>query len=456
MTCIVFLLLSDALELNDRDWPAPRESPIGCFLSKLTHMRFRLRAALPMPCNGTWSRVPWTAILVLVTGLIGATAQDSNANHPERTQAKLNKFAWRLLLNLSQEKPQATNIVVCPASVQFALGMAGCGAVGETANAISEVLGGSDGGPERLFDDLAHLQRRLQAVEPPSSIKIANAMWVDLGVQLKSEFAQKVKESFGGEVFVKSFEGVGIIAAINKWAADRTEGKIRDLILKPPQPPLCLVNTVYLAAPWERPFEPKLTSPQQFHLEFGTSVEVDMMRKRGGFLFRRQNSYEVICLPFKGGRLCLVLMLPTGGHPNEVIGELIKSESEFWNSYQRVFCNLTMPRFRAVYRTEMQLVLSKMGMAPAFDPKTADFSRMIERPFPLYIQSVIQKNFLQIDEFGSEAAGATALIMPRAMMPEEVGLDVTFDRPFIFALTDQETKSILFTGIIANPADRPP
>jgi serine protease inhibitor len=416
-----------------------------------------LKGHLPIACKRTWSRVAWTALLILAAGLSGMGAEDSNPNHPQRTQEELNRFAWRLLLNLSQEEPQETNIVVCPASVQFALGMAGYGAAGATANAISEVLGGSDGHPERLFDDLAQLQRRLQTLVPPSSIKIANAMWVDLGVQLKSEFTQNVKESFGGEVFVRSFGGVGIIAAINNWAAEHTAGKIRDLILKPPQPPLCLVNTVYLAAPWERPFEPKLTSPQEFHLEIGTSVEVDMMRKRGGFLFRRQNLYEVICLPFKGDRLCLVLVRPSGEHPKEVIEELIKeSESEFWDSYQRVFCNLTVPRFQAVYRTEMQRVLSKMGMTPAFDPKTADFSRMLERPFPLYIQSVIQKNFLQIDESGSEAAGATAVIMPRVMVPEKEMLDVTFDRPFICALTDQETKAILFAGIIANPADRPP
>jgi serpin B len=240
---------------------------------------------------------------------------------------------------------------------------------------------------------------------------------------------------------------------INNWVDDQTEGRIKDLIpqgLIDQLTRLVLTNAIYFNAAWASPFNEGATSDGAFHLLNGDEVIVPTMRQTESFGHAESDDYQAIELPYDGNELSMVILLPGSGEFNtfdsslnsqkldEILGEL---------EYKQV--DLTMPKFEFETSFALKDTLSEMGMPVAFSGD-ADFSGMTGNR-ELSITAVVHKAFVSVDEAGTEAAAATAVIVGETSAPAEP-IEVKIDRPFIFLIRDIETGSLLFVGRVLNPA----
>jgi serpin B len=168
---------------------------------------------------------------------------------------------------------------------------------------------------------------------------------------------------------------------------------------------------VYFKAPWKSAFEPHANTHRPFYLQEGRQVDVLMMHNEAFLAHVKTDAFEAVRLPYVGNRFGLILFLPRGGSTVEALVKRLadKPWSEVDEGFQEARCNLTIPKFRVDYEAELKTPLKQMGMAAAFDPATADFRRMLEDESRLYIENVIHKTFLRVDEAGSEAAAVTGV-----------------------------------------------
>jgi serine protease inhibitor len=224
---------------------------------------------------------------------------------------RANAFGFSLVQNL--ETPKERNLLISPASVEMALGMAYVGATGETADAISHTLGVDTGSRESALEELSALQRTLQQPEHGLILKAANAVWIDLSVRLNEKFSSDLAKIFQTKFESLRFSDPAAMGRINEWVNNKTEGKIGRLLDKPPSPPMFLAGAVYFHASWANPFQKQADRKQPFHLADGSTSEVTMMRQNGQFRFGRTLGYEVVALPYVGNRFAMYCFLPDRG-----------------------------------------------------------------------------------------------------------------------------------------------
>ena len=246
--------------------------------------------------------------------------------------------------------------------------------------------------------------------------------------------------------------------AINDWVSEQTEGRIEDLI-----PPgviddltrLVLTNAIFFNAAWLNPFEKGQTQDGTFHLLDGGEVTVPMMRRTAGFGLAESDGYQAVELPYDGGELSMVILLPdTGqfeGFESSLDADLVHTITESLGTTQVA---LTMPKFEFESDFGLADSLEAMGMPVAFisshgpcTSEMADFSGMTGT-CELFIKEVVHKAFVSVDEAGTEAAAATAVVIGIESLPASV----TIDRPFVFLIRDIETGAILFIGRLSDPS----
>jgi serpin B len=240
--------------------------------------------------------------------------------------------------------------------------------------------------------------------------------------------------------------------AINQWVSDQTEGRIEDLI---PQGAideltrLVLTNAIYFNAAWEHQFDEDDTLDRPFYLLDGSQVKAPMMRLTTSFNYTDGNGYQAIELPYDGGELSMVIIMPDEGNfeafesslDSELVENIIRDMED-----QRV--RLMMPKFEFASELSLTQALAAMGMPAAFS--NADFSGMTGT-YELFISDVIHQAFVSVDEYGTEAAAATAVIMAGATPPSNEPVTLDIDHPFIFLIRDMKTGSVLFVGRVLNP-----
>jgi serine protease inhibitor len=391
------------------------------------------------------------AFLYLAGAGPGLTAD----GHSE-TPGNISRFAFQLLSQLIESEPRTQNFVISPVSVELALAMTYAGADGATATAIAATAGWNGIARERILERESALRNALQQAGQDVALRIANAIWVDDRIELKSQFCQDIKNVFSGEIFSRPFQDPGIVRDINGWVNQQTDGKISELVSKPPSPPLLLADAVYFKAPWRSRFEPRASTSQAFYLEDKTRVDTVMMHQEASFPYLKSDTFEAVRLPYAGDRFGLVLLLPASGLSTKSLVQWLSERPwpELQNGFQITECNVAVPRFKISYETALDQPLKDLGMGQAFDPQAADFRRMLASTTPpLYIGSVVHKTYLRVDEAGSEAAAATGMGLRFSARPMRQGIKIVFDRPFVLAITDTSTQAILFTGILGNPED---
>jgi serpin B len=368
------------------------------------------------------------------------------------------EFAFDLYQALRENEG---NLFFSPYSLSLALAMTYAGARGETeeqmADALSFTLPQSQLHPAFNSLDL-ELASRGQGAQGSDGegfrLNIVNAIWGQKDYEFLPEFLDLLAENYGAGLRVLDFinQPEESRVTINDWVSDQTEGRIEDLI-----PPglisqltrLVLTNAIYFNAAWQYPFDEDMTADGPFFLLDGSQVTVPMMRQTESFGYVEGSGYQAVELLYDGGELSMVILLPDAGN-FETFEESLDAEqvAGIIGNLEPTEVALTMPRFEFESEFSLAGVLSAMGMPIAFTT-AADFSGMNGNQ-ELYIAEVVHKAFVSVDEAGTEAAAASAVIVELTAMPEPP-IEVTIDHPFIFLIRDIETGAILFVGRVVNP-----
>lgn len=369
-------------------------------------------------------------------------------------------FALELYKILSQDQ---ANLFYSPYSISLALAMTYSGArtitEQEMAQAMQFLLAQEQLHPafNALDQDLATRGDGFpeELEDRTFQLNIANAIWGQKDFVFLSSFLDVLAENYGAGMRLLDFvnEPNDARLTINDWVSEQTQEKIQDLIPEGalnPMVRLVLTNAIYFNAGWALPFEKDFTEDAPFTLLDGTQITTPMMVQSEMFDYGEGDGFQAVRLPYVGGNVEMVVLLPDEGQ-FEAIESSLDSQmlEDILAGSRSMTVNLALPKFS--YESELNLneALIAMGMTSAFGDD-ADFSGMTGED-DLFISDVLHKAFVDVDESGTEAAAATAVIMALKGigMGEEVEMRV--DRPFIFTIRDVPTGSLLFVGRVLNP-----
>jgi serpin B len=373
------------------------------------------------------------------------------------------------------------NLCVSPYSIQSALAMTFAGADGDTrtemarvlhfpsdASAVAASFASLQHSLEEMSAKTAALPKKSKEFGGPSEpimLNIANRLFAQKDYDFRQDFLSLVKHNFGA-----AFEPIDFTAnpkaaveLINKWVANQTRDKIRDLIpanALNQLTRLVLANALYLKAPWSDSFSEKTTQPDLFHVRGGTPVEVSMMRKTARFGYAKREDFTAVTVPYVGDDLQFLVLLPDeinglGGLESKLTEDVLAACTKL----KTEDVDLHLPKFKLEPPTiALAENLQALGMKSAFDiPQgSANFDKMAPRKPNdyLYISNVFHKTFIAVDEKGTEAAAATAVVMMRATSmpgPKPPPIEVKVDRPFVYAIQHVPSGVCLFLGRVTDP-----
>jgi len=371
-----------------------------------------------------------------------------------------NAFAFSLFREINRQEEAGRNVFVSPLSVAMALGMTYNGAAGSTRAAMAEALelqGMSIGEVNQAYRDLIDLLRGLDArVE----FRLANSIWHRPQFVPLQSFQDVNRQFFDATVQALDFSQPGASSTMNDWVDRNTNGRIKKIIPEsvPDHLVMYLINAIYFKGDWTYRFDKGLTRNQPFRLADGEQVSVPMMSREEKHHVRMfsDGNVTVVDLPYSRRAFAMTVVLPDDVRGAERLATELTQER--WNGWIAALDStsilVSLPKFTLEYALRLNDVLKALGMAEAFDPCRADFSNMfVIRPGQnFYIDDVRHKSFVDVNEEGTEAAAATSVGVGVTSAPARIEVD----RPFLFAIRERLTGSILFLGKIMNPTVNEP
>lgn len=367
-------------------------------------------------------------------------------------------FAFDLYQRL---RAQEGNLFYSPYSISAALAMTYAGARGDTAEEMAETLNFTlpqeDLHPafNALDQNLTLTPEEEDADESERfTLNIANSLWGQEGYPFREEFLETLARNYGAGLRPTDFAGAPEESreAINNWVEDATEDKIQNLIPPghiTPDVRLVLANAIYFNAVWRYPFLENTTNEGEFRTASGEIVQVPMMSQSESFSYAEGDGWQALELPYRGRNAGMVILLPEEGSLEEFEAGLdVAQVQQILGAMSRTSVEVTIPKFEYEAFFDLSQTLQEMGMVKAFND--VDFSGMVESG-GLFISSVLHKAFVSVDEEGTEAAAATAVIMVEGAMMEDEDEVFTADHPFLFLIVDHDTDSVLFVGRVSNP-----
>jgi serpin B len=374
--------------------------------------------------------------------------------------ASSNAFGLDLFAGLRVQKG---NLAISPLSLSTALTMTWAGAGGETAREIQKVLHLSSSAGEAV----ALTGKLIKSYEDPAlgvTLHIADRLFGEKTFRFRQAFLDSTGAAFGAPL-----EPVDFLHApdasrqrINAWVSDATHDRIKDLV-----PPgavdagtrLALVNAMYFFGTWREQFPLESTKTAAFHLTPSESRDVPTMRRNLTCGFAAADGVQVLELAYKGSALAMTLVLPDAVDGLDAVEKRLSPATlEGWTAAMvRTLVDVALPRFEIDPTTPLALArqLKELGMVLAFDEAKADFSGLAEPPAAgLYVSGVFHKAFVNVDEKGTEAAAASAVIIGWRSAPQKPKVEVHVDHPFLFLIRDVRSGMILFMGRVADPTAR--
>lgn len=347
------------------------------------------------------------------------------------------------------------NLFYSPYSISAALGMTSAGARGETLDAIADTMHFVD--QQRLHPalnridlDLASRAEEARGNTRPFRLNVANALWGQEDFAFHQSFLDLLAEHYGAGLRLLDFRADAEASrqTINRWVEDQTEDRIRDLLPEgsvTAATRLVLTNAIYFSAAWATPFDEAQTRPAPFNLRDGDQVDVPTMHQTTDLSYGEGEGWQAVQLPYDGFALDMTIIVPEDLAAFEagLTGPRLQGVLDGLGHF---LVDLALPKFE--FTTDLPLTnpLRAMGMDVAFGD-SADFSGMADAG--LQITDVLHKAFVGIDESGTEAAAATAVLIGETAVPEL--REFAVDRPFLFVIRDRPTGMILFMGRVVDP-----
>jgi len=361
-----------------------------------------------------------------------------------------NEFAVKLYRELGATEG---NLFFSPFSISSALGMTYAGARGETAKEMKMALC-FPCGPQELGATFGKLQDGLDAIQKRGdvSLSIANGIWAEQTYGFLPDFMKGVEADYKARIALADFVNNATVESqrINAWVEGKTNEKIKNLVPEgtlDARTRMVLVNAIYFKGDWASQFKEGATRERDFHGRAGKTVKVQMMQQSDDFRLAQDADTEALELPYKGNQLSMLVLLPKakdGIAALEVSLSVAKLDTLI-GRLRKTELDVAIPKFKLETRYDLVSPFQTLGMKTAFS-NSADFSGM-DGSRNLYISAILHKAFIDVDEKGTEAAAATAVVI----RTKAVVLKQQFiaDHPFIFLIRDNATGSILFMGRVA-------
>ncbi len=357
------------------------------------------------------------------------------------------------IFNSVQQQDARENLMISPNSVAFALSMLYNGAAGETQQAIADTLNLQGMSIENINQSNATLMSVLESADPQVQLAIANSLWARQGVEFLPDFLQQNQQYYEAEVTTLDFSDPNSLATINNWVAEQTENRIPTILDSiNPMATLYLINAIYFNGNWAQEFDADATQDRTFYPLAGEERLHPTMSQRGEYHYLETEEFQAISLPYGDNRLSMYVFLPTGDL-TEFYGQLT---AENWTDWMSQFSSrdgsIQLPRFQAEYDVSLENLLADLGMAIAFDASQADFSALSNES--MVVSEVKHKTFINVNEEGTEAAAVTSVsVRATSVAIGDPPFNMTVDRPFFYAIHDNQTGTLLFMGQIVDPND---
>ncbi len=363
------------------------------------------------------------------------------------------RFAFHLLKKTCGSG-EPKNLFISPLSVSVALAMTYNGASAKTADEMADVLGFAGISVDELNRSMGDLAAALEKADSAVQLTVANSLWSRKGFQFHADFLERNKAFYHAETASLDFSDPGAPRVINRWVEDATRwliDRIVDTISR--ETVLYLINAIYFKGSWQVAFDPAVTRDGVFRLAGGREKTVPIMSRSGSFKYAEDAGLQVLRLPYGAGRMGMYVFLPSKADGlSGLVGSLDDRMFIEWMSRLATRNgDVSIPRFKIEYECGLAEALKAMGMRDAFNPSTADFSKMSDGD--LFISEVKHKAVVDVNEEGTEAAAVTSVEM-RATSIEQPKDYFSFvaDRPFFFVIRDDATGSILFMGALYDPS----
>jgi serine protease inhibitor len=360
-----------------------------------------------------------------------------------------NAFGLKLFVRVNETEPNK-NVFISPFSVSMALGMALNGADGATLDSMKMVLGHSAFTMQEIDDSYKSISALLTSLDPNVTMNIANSVWSREGFAVFPSFLNDCSSYFDAEAASLDFDSPSALQTINDWVNTKTNGKIPTILdFIPSDAMLYLVNAIYYKGTWTYEFDPSYTIDTTFTSPAG-SIPCRMMSQRARFAYSATGQVQVVDIPYGEGLFSMTVILPTGEVSIDTYVASLTQEKWYGllDGLDSADVNLYLPKFKLEYSTTLNEVLKAMGMSLAFDGY-ADFSRI--SPAPLFISDVRHKTFVEVNEEGTEAAAVTSVGFARTSVGPPPAPLMRIDRPFIVAIREHASGTILFLGKIVAP-----
>lgn len=403
-----------------------------------------------------------TGLVAVIAGLALAACGNPNVNGPNlppsrfltpnevRVSAANTEFGFELLQRVHDETNEP-NVLISPLSASMALGMAMNGARSATYDAMRATLGFGGLTEDEVNEAYRGLIQQLRLRDERVEFQLANSVWARQGFPIEAPFLDVTQTHFDAEVRELDFSSPGAPGVINAWVDEKTGGRITEIVDQiDPHDILFLINAVYFKAPWSSPFDEHGTQPREFRTLDGKTVQVPTMLRDGPTLTFQNSEVTVVDLPYADSAFSMTLVMPAGDRTLDQVIESLTSER--WNAWTSGLTSgrvmLLMPKFRFEFDTSLKPALADMGMGIAFQPFQADFGRITRTRDDVHISEVKQKAFIDVHELGTEAAAVTSIAVSVTSAPPVIHLD----RPFLFAIRERESNTLLFIGRIGDPS----
>ena len=393
-------------------------------------------------------------LTVFITALlVGACAKAEEVEYDHQIITdSINQFTFDILPLLNDQ-----NTFFSPYSISSALAMTYAGARGNTEQEMSQVLYFDE--DQKVFHpSFNKLNQELENRKREGIVlNNANALWVDFTANLDNDFLNLNNRYYGAGAerldFIRETEASRL--HINEWIEEKTEEKIKDL-LSPgdvtPYTRLILTNAIYFLGSWLEEFNPEMTRDQDFFVTPQRGTRVPFMRRDDSLRYVEKADYQMVQIPYTGEELAMVIILPKKDIPLPSVIENLDNDkfTEAIESLKIEKVDLQIPKFEFEAKYNMKDMFRKLGMIEAFT-EDADFTAMTSDEERFFIDEIIHQAFVEIDEKGTEAAAATAVVMRTTSIDGPQPIIFRADRPFLFFIRDTVTETILFTGAFYKP-----
>jgi serpin B len=361
-----------------------------------------------------------------------------------------NRFAFDLLREVHARGDAGANVFLSPLSASMALGMTLNGADGRTYEQMRGTLGFGELPQAEINASYRSLIDLLLGLDPAVETAVANSVWARRGFAFEPTFFDAVRQHFKAEARELDFGLPTAPDTINAWVRKQTRDRIDGIVDEiKPLDIMFLLNAVYFKGNWTTRFDVARTQSAPFRRDDGTTVTVQMMNaQKVPMSLGWTDGVQVAELPYGGGAFALIVVLPPDGMLlSEFVRDLDAARWQQWlEALHETDGPVGLPKFQLEYKAALNDALQALGMTDAFDADLADLSRLTPAP-DAYITYVKQKTFLKIDEVGTEAAAVTSVGVGVTSAP----VGITIDRPFLLAIRERLSGTIMFLGAIADP-----